>query len=356
MNFKDLFFQPLKTRRQWLIILLIAICYMVFMPVQPSCNDWQLNTTGIWKENYLQIYNDANRVYPPWGVLLLLPLFFMRIEGMRFFSVLIIAWLVKQKKWSLFQFLNITLSPYFIYTMYLVNMDIFTTILPILIWEAVEKEKFQIYGRSIALILLSIKPQGGIFVALYFAWINRKNIRSIIFPALLSGLVILPFSIVGSPPLLIQWMNNIIHPSPQNQYFWSFNNISITSSQSIIVALSLFLALGILLLLIIHSIKPESRKDVIFSYIIMAALMISPYASMQSVISSTAFLPALTTLIIGSVFCALLSSNVFNLQFGPVFLFLSFSLSMVLYAIKNPLKNKLLEFFKPEKEELNSTN
>lgn len=108
-----LFVMPLQSWKQWLLVVLVGTLF-VFMPLCPPPNDWVLNTNGLWKSPLVTIYQNQNRVYPPWAIYLLLPLYFLGVEGIRFISVMTIAWLTKIRQWSFYTFFLTVLSPYLI--------------------------------------------------------------------------------------------------------------------------------------------------------------------------------------------------------------------------------------------------
>src|SRR5512135_923182 len=118
---KDLFFSPVQNGRQIMILVLVAFL-LIFLP-QQAINDWDLNTRGFWSD-LPNTYANPNRVYPPWGLILMIPYYLMGVEGARFLSVIVIGLLVIRRGWSLSRFLAIVLSPYFFWTLAMSNMDV----------------------------------------------------------------------------------------------------------------------------------------------------------------------------------------------------------------------------------------
>lgn len=299
-----LFSSRIKTTQQWALILVVAGAF-VLMPVDHTLNDWSLNTAGLWDQP-LQIYDNPDSVYPPWGLILLLPFYWMRIAGARFFSVLTIALLAKQRNWSVFTFFLIVLSPYFVFTMLLVNMDILVLVFPLWLWQFVENKRWRWLGRGLALSILLLKPQAGLLLWLYLLWQQRKNWRSLLVPLLINALIVVPISLLGSPPLLLQWLNNIANPSPQNQLFWAINNVSLSNHASPLVALLVVLLIGLGLSLFMRKKHLAPDENIRISALLMAAMLLSPYASQQSVSAALAFVPSLPLLVVQIVITLLM--------------------------------------------------
>ncbi|MEK6222864.1 MAG: hypothetical protein N2D54_11515, partial [Chloroflexota bacterium] len=225
---KHFFLSPLSSIPYWWVfIVFVGFAYVFFMPQHPPM-DWALYTNGLWS-NGLDLYQDPSRINPPWGLILLLPYYWMGASGSRFFSVLVIGWLCRNRKWSLSHFLAITFNMYFIITMTKSNMDILVLVFPILLWETVRNTRWQSLGFGLSIPIFLLKPQGAIFVLMYLFWQERAHWRGLISPLFIAGLILLPISLVGSPPLFIQWIENIQNPSTTNIFYWGTNNISITA-------------------------------------------------------------------------------------------------------------------------------
>ncbi len=91
--------------------------------------------------------------------------------------------------------------------------------------------------------------------------------------------VVIPISLVGSPPLLFQWLNNLIHPSPQNQFYWSINNISLTAQSGFWIATAI-LAFAALIVYLFRRIKLISwNQDLTISALLLLSMYLLPYTS-----------------------------------------------------------------------------
>jgi hypothetical protein len=253
--------------------------------------DWDLNTIGFWS-NFPNTYVNPNFVYPPWGLILMAPYQLMQAEGARFFSVLVIGWLVHQQKWPLSKFFAVVLSPYFIVAMLKSNMDILVLVLPILLWRRVEGTRWQNIGWGLALSLLLLKPQGALFIWLYLFWISRKRYKEFFLPLIIVALVCIPISLIGSPPLIIQWLSNIMHPSPQNSYYWSINNVSLTYKFTLPGAFLILICASLILIPIFRYTKLEWTNNRTISALLFISMFSSPYTSQQSISSALAFVPS----------------------------------------------------------------
>lgn len=289
-QFKQVFLTTPNNWKQFLIILVVSMLF-IGMPQKPPI-DWDLNTNGFWSNIPRTYLKNQNFVYPPWGLILLLPYYLIRAAGSRMLSVITIGWLVKQRKWSLSYFFAIVLSPYFMVTMAKSSMDILVVVLPILIWNYSTGKRWEIIARGISLSMLLLKPQCTVLIIVFLLWQSRKEWQKVLLEGLIVAAFILPVSIIGSPPLIIQWLNNIFHPSAQNQYYWSINNISLTAKYGIIIAIGILLA-SILIFYILSRIRFITWKD---NHTISALLLISmyllPYSSQQSFSSGLAFIPS----------------------------------------------------------------
>ena len=288
---KNLFLTPVSDQRQKLLILLVAVLF-IFMPAQPTGNDWQINTEGLW-DDLLHTYDNPDRVYPPWGLILLIPFYLMHIGGVRFLSVLVIGWLVKRRNWTIAIFFTIVFSPYFLNTMYLVNMDIFVLVFPILLWEFCEDKKWAWVGRGLALALLLLKPQAAILIWMYLIWQNRKQWQALVPSLAAVGIITLPISLVGSPPLIFQWLENISNPSTRNIYFWTINNVSLTAYYSPFIAVTIVTVLAGILIWLYRKKHLNWDHNAITASLLMISMLLSPYASQQSVSASFAFVPSI---------------------------------------------------------------
>jgi hypothetical protein len=275
---------------QFTLILIVSLAF-IWMP-QGTPSDWDLNIIGFWS-NIPQTYlNNQNFVYPPWGLILLLPYYLLHAVGARVFSVLIIGWLTYKREWPLSLFFAIVLSPYFMATMSKSNMDILVILLPILIWEYLTGKRWEIIFRGICLSIMLIKPQCTLFIIFYLIWKNRKEWKKVIVYLAIVALFVIPISFIGSPPLLIQWLNNITHPSPQNQYYWSINNISLTAKFNFGIALGILTLIILVLFLLIKAKVISWKNDQTIFSLLLFSMYLLPYTSQQSLSSGLAFIPS----------------------------------------------------------------
>lgn len=276
---------------QFLIILLVGVIF-IWIPQKPLI-DWDLYTKGFWS-NIPQTYlSNRNFVSPPWGLILLLPYYLIHASGSRVLSVITIGWLAYKREWPFLHFFLVVLSPYFMVTMGKSNMDILVIILPVLLWEYSKGKKLEIIARGISLSVLLLKPQCTFLIAIFLLWTNRKEWKKGLAQLAIVALLVIPISLIGSPPLIFQWLNNIMHPSPQNQLFWSINNISLSAKFGFWIALEiLFLTILILFLLVKARIISWTNDQTLASLILLSIFLL-PYASQQSLSSGLAFIPSL---------------------------------------------------------------
>ena len=146
----------------------------------------------------------------------------------------------------------------------------------------------------VALALLALKPHVGAPVALYLLWRERHTGRALIGPVALALALIGPVSLLGSPPLIVQWANQLAGQRG-DQVRALDNNVSLTDTVGPLLALVIVMAaLGGLYLLMRHMRRAGRRwtESHTLSALYLAAVMISPYASNQSVIAAFALLPS----------------------------------------------------------------
>lgn len=290
-SMKAVFLCPITTRKHMFFIFIIA-CLTMLMPSVPEINDWELNTNGLWNDP-LHIYENENRVYPPWAIILMIPFYWIHIPGTRLFSTLILAWLAKKNNWTILTFLIMILSPYYIYSLYLCNIDIFVIVLPILLWDLNHSPMVSWVAKGIALPLMLLKPQATFLVIIYLFWTHRNKPLELSIASLIAAIIMIPISFAGSPPLLTQWIDNITHPSPQNTFFWESNNISLTAQFSLMPsALMVLTAAFLIVLWVKHKKLPWSRPQSLSSFL-FASILLSPYASQQSVSAAYSFTPSI---------------------------------------------------------------
>jgi len=292
---RGLFLTPIASHRQWGLVLAVALAYTL-IPQLPLPNDWALNTSGLSKG--LNAYADGSFVYPPWALILLWPYRWLTIPGTRAASVLVVGWLASKRRWTLLRFSTIVISPYFIWTMILCNLDVLSLLLPVLLWETAEGKAWRNVGRSVSCLLLLLKPQSGILMIIYLCWRHRQPIRGLLAPLVVVMLVTIPISALGKPPLFYQWIQNtIIDPSRQNLEYWRINNTSLTAHVgwlpgSLIVAASLC---GTYLLM--RSLDRKWAEQHTYAGIFAVSMLLGPYASNQGLIVPLALLASWPALV-----------------------------------------------------------
>ena len=147
-------------------------------------------------------------------------------------------------------------------------------------------------GRGFALSILLLKPQGAILIWLYLLWISRENWRGLIKPLVIVALLVIPISVIGSPPLFLQWLNNLVNSTPQNEYYWSVNNISLSSYLSPLSAVAVLIILFVLLLVVMRLKGKHWSKGHTLASLLLVSMFLSPYTSQQSFSSALAFIPS----------------------------------------------------------------
>jgi hypothetical protein len=177
-------------------------------------------------------------------------------------------------------------------------MDILVIVFPIVLWQASEKKGWQWLGRGVALSLLLLKPQSAWLLWFFLIWQNRKTWKSLIAPLGIVALITVPISLLGSPPLFIQWLYNITNPSPQNQGYWLDNNVSLTNHLSLVISLLVvgLIATGIFWLYHRRGLVWHASQTT--AVLMMVSMLISPYTSRQSVIAGLAFVPSSPSLVL----------------------------------------------------------
>lgn len=288
-----LFLTPVGTPNYLLwqmgLVLLVAICFIA-MPQLPPI-DWVLNTQGFWADIPHTYLSNANFVYPPWGLILLLPYYAIGAAGSRVLSVLVVGWLAYSRRWSFYFFFLVILSPYFIVTMSKSNMDILVTLLPLLLWETAKGKRWEVPVRGFAIAMMLLKPQITALVILYLLWKSRLEWKKVLKSLGVTALFVVPISLVGSPMLIWQWLDNLRHPSEQNQFFWSINNVSLTTRFGVWIGLGL-LALAIILVWWLWRKRLIAWSgDLTIASLLLASMFLLPYSSQQSFSSGLAFLP-----------------------------------------------------------------
>jgi len=287
---KDLFATPIDSYGHWCVIIVVALMF-VFTPQLPPPSDWERNTAGLFSG--LRIYEDPSSVYPPWSLILLWPYYFMTAPGSRLGSVLVMGWLAAQQRWTLLRFGAIVASPFFLWTMVISNMDVLALLFPVVLWRSSEGRRWQWLGWSASLLVLLIKPQGGVAIILYLLWKHRNEARALILPLMAVALVAIPISLLGTPPLIVQWLDNtFVNPSNENLEFWNINNVSLADHLG-------FLPGVIIVIIAIGGLYGFMRlrghqwtQNHTVSSIFLVSMLLSPYASNQGVIVPLALVPS----------------------------------------------------------------
>ncbi len=324
---KELLSTPIVSYRHWGIIMAVALMF-IFEPLPSDfINDWDLITDEILLG--FSIYTDPNAVYPPWSLIVLWPYYFMTAAGARVASVLVIGWLAYKERWSLLKFGAVIASPYFLWTMRLSNIDVLALLFPVLLWEKSTGKSWQWLGRCVSIVILLIKPQAGGAMILYLIYKHRKEYRDLILPLALAALLIVPISLIGYPPLFMQWLNNtVFDPSEINLSYWSVNNISLTTFFGLLAGSGIcILALGGIFILRRLFKKRWTQNHTVAS-IFLLSMFLGPYASNQGMIVPLALVMSWPALILQYILSIALSaldvyikySALWALFFGVLFL------------------------------------
>lgn len=280
---------PVDSIYHWGVIIVVALVFVWIPQVEPP-NDWARNTAGL--VNGLNLYQDPGFVYPPWCLILLWPYRLITAPGSRIASVLVVGWLTAQREWTLLRFGAIVASPFFLWTMVISNVDVLALLLPVVLWKASEGKSWQWLGWSISLLILLIKPQGGLVILLYLVWEHRDQAKSLIVPLVAVALTVVPISLLGRPPLILQWLDNIlVNPSNENLYFRSINNVSLTDHVGLIAGVGLVaVAMGGVYVLFRLRARTwtENHKC---SSLFLLSMLLGPYSSNQGMIVPLALVP-----------------------------------------------------------------
>lgn len=321
---KGLFLSPIQSPPQWLLVGGVSLLF-VFAPV--IGDDWLLNTTGL--EYGLDLYQaNPDYVYPPWALLLLWPYRWLGAALTRVLIGLFTGLWIWWTGQSLSRFFAIIVSSYFVFTLGFSNIDLFVTILPVFLWYAGAKPPWDIPAWTSALLLLSLKPQSGLLLAAVLIWHFRHQWKRFILPVMLTVIVIGVPSALSSPPLFVQWIDNLVDPSPINAARWLGNSVSLTADAGFPVAAAVTLAfLGALLLLFRRLDRPFTRFH-LYAVILLISVLLSPYASHQSMVGFAVLVPSWPAVLIqyAAMFAFILlgtyqtASGFWTLLFGVLFL------------------------------------
>lgn len=270
------------------VIILIGIS-IIFGP-QVSPNDWEINTSQLFKG--LSIYKDAEFLYPPWSLVLLWPYRLMQSYGARLFALLVVAWLASSRGWSLGRLLAIVFNALFIYSIMFSNLDMLVMTFPVIVWERSRNWRYPWIYWGLAISLMLLKPQGMVLLLPYLIMQRKQQSRQLIFAFLLTLLIILPVSLLGSPPLVLQWLENVFTPSAANQHHFVTNNISLVNRVGwvwgIVIVSGVFYGT--------HRLMKRRRRrwtqNHMYAALLLASMLLSPYTSSQSVIAALVFVPS----------------------------------------------------------------
>ncbi|HEY5984578.1 MAG TPA: hypothetical protein VIU38_14025, partial [Anaerolineales bacterium] len=133
--------------------------------------------------------------------------------------------------------------------------------------------------------------QATLFLLLYLAWTYRKVWRRGLVPLGTLAALTLPISLVGTPILLVQWLDNVLRPSDQNRYFWSINNVSLTANWGLFLGGGALILSGLLLVFLWKRGTIGWTYDLTTSALLLFAMFALPYASQQTVAGGLAFIP-----------------------------------------------------------------
>jgi len=287
---KIIFLSSRISWKQFVIVLVIGLAF-IWMPQQMP-NDWELNTKYFWA-NISQTYiQHPNIVYPPWGLILLLPYYIIHAVGARVLSVFTMGWFIYKRRLPLLYFLFLVFSPYFLWTMLKSNVDILVIVLPILLWEYSEGKRWKNIIRGISFALLLIKPQCNILIIIYLLWQSRDEWKEEVKQLVITGLFIFPICFIGSPPLISQWFKNISSPSAQNQLYWAINNMSLTTKYGFLTAFGILFLLGLILFLLVKRKIVSWKDDQTIFFLLLCSMQFSPYTSQQSFAGALTFIPS----------------------------------------------------------------
>ena len=326
---RDLFINPIQHQKQIFIYLFSSVLF-IFVPQLPP-SDWKLNTIGLF-ENFLSVYQNPNYVYPPWA---LIPLCLYRLigsEGARILSVITIGLLCQQKRWSLFRFFTIVLSPFFLVTMTKSNIDILSYVLPVVIWEKFQQpSRYQFLMQVLAIYILLIKPQGALLLLPFLLIAYRVPIKRIFLLGIVILILTVPISLISQPPFLFQWLENILNPSPQNKFYWGLNNISITSKSYAIEGILVIVALVMILFFLAKKGILTWSKDHWISSLLFLSMVFSPYTSQQSLSSSLAFIPSWFSFLYQLIIVLVLSGTDFYFNYLSFLILSIFIISLITF-------------------------
>lgn len=259
-QFITLLNQPLEHYK--LIILVIAVAF-IFVPNVVDPNDYELNVEPLVMLN--AVYDNPAYVYPPQALTLMSPFLLVNEAIIRVLTVLMVAWYGYSRMWTLMSFLVAVLNPIFVFAMLFANLDLFIVLLPVLLFK-----RAPIWGQALLLSVLMLKPQMGVLVALYFV-VQYKAWKA----AFLGAAFTLAHFIIPDPsgmPIGLGWIDNIINPTDYNRGAWMMNAAGFRWVIFITLPLAYYVS------------RQSWTEDKTIASLLIIALTLSPYASVQSVL------------------------------------------------------------------------
>jgi hypothetical protein len=329
-----LFLSPQIGWKQWVIILVIGLAF-IWMPQQMP-NDWELNTKYFWSNIPKTYIQHPDIVYPPWGLILLLPYYLIHAVGARVLSVFTMGWFIYKRRLPLADFFFLVLSPYFLWTMLKSNVDILVIVLPVLLWEYSEEKHWKNILRGISFALLLIKPQCNLLIQLYLLWQSRTEWKEEVKQLVITGILIIPICFIGSPPLILQWLKNISSPSAQNQLYWAINNMSLTTKYGFLTAFGIIFLSGAIFIFLVKRNLISWKNDQTLFFLLLCSMQISPYTSQQSYSGALTFIPSWAGFAIQwvGVFCGFAAAGINNMI--PLWTFAVSVFSLFSYSLFRP--------------------
>jgi len=331
---KQIFSVPVSSPFGLVMIGLIGV--LIYFAPQVNPNDWEINTSQLF--NGLSIYTDGEFLYPPWSLLLLWPYRLIQSYGARLFALLVAAWLAYSRGWSLGRLLSIVFNALFFYAIMFSNLDMLVLIFPVLLWEQSSKWRGSWLFGGVSISLMLLKPQGMIFLLPYLIYQRRQQRQTLLYAVLVTLLITVPVSLVGSPPLFLQWFNNIFSPTSANQHHFGTNNISLVSRVGwlwgpLLVAAVFYGTYGLM-----KRMGKVWTQNHNYASLLLASMLISPYTSSQSVIAGLVFVPSWKATILQYAVLALVivTSLSENLALSPLWILLFGIISLWFYQFKPP--------------------
>src|SRR5690606_5563733 len=108
----------------------------------------------------------------------------------------------------------------------------------------------------------------------------------------ITALLTLPISLMGSPPLLLQWLDNIRNPSAINIERWGANSVSLGGILGFIPAVLVLALILAGLYIVMQRVGRPWTENHLYAALFLGAMLSSPYTSNQSLIVPMAFVPS----------------------------------------------------------------